>query len=199
MPLLCHLGVLLLATSSLGLELPDEPEESMEELEQRLATDIANTAILIGHEVHKPWHLNRGERKRWESHHQRVANDPAGFLLRASRAPRGAANIDWAHWNSRIATPGAVDSFKEAYDNLVVPTLADTFTAEMSSKFDAALVVAEQHAENSRVRIAELEQELLNIEVAKAAIVHQTVDDALDEDPALAAEIEAEIEDNHWK
>ena len=97
MALLCHLILLLLATSALGLELLDEPEESMEELEQRLATDIANTAILIGHEVHKPWHLNRGERKRWESHHQRVANDPAGFLLRASRAPRGAANIDWAH------------------------------------------------------------------------------------------------------
>ena len=95
--LLCHLILLLLPTSAVGLELLDEPEESMEELEQRLATDIANTAILIGHEVHKPWHLNRGERKRWESHHQRVANDPAGFLLRASRAPRGAANIDWAH------------------------------------------------------------------------------------------------------
>ena len=128
----------------------------------------------------------------------------AGLRLEISEVNKSlgdttAPNIDWAHWNSRIATPGAVDSFKEAYDNLVVPTLADTFTAEMSTKFDAALVVAEQHAENSRVRIAELEQELLNIEVAKAAIVHQTVDDALDEDPALAAEIEAEIEDNHWK
>merc|ERR1712028_156507 len=41
-----------------------------------------------------------------------------------------AVNIDWDHWRSRIQTPGAVDSFKAAYDGLAVPTLADTFTAE---------------------------------------------------------------------
>ena len=40
---------------------------------------------------------------------------------------------------------------------------------------------------------------MVKIEEAKAAIVHQTVDDELDANPALAAEIEAEIADNHWK
>merc|ERR1712216_505117 len=107
-------------------------------------------------------------------------------------------DIDWAHWNSRIQTPGAVDSFKAAYDGLAVPTLADTFTAELSTQFDGAIKSAEEHAANSTTRIAELQAELAALEVSKAAIVNRTVDEELAANPALAEEIEAEIADNHW-
>ena len=128
----------------------------------------------------------------------------AGLRLEISEVNKSlgdatAPNIDWAHWNSRIATPGAVDSFKAAYDGLAVPTLADTFTAELSSKFDSAIAAAEEHAANSTARIAELQAELVSLDESKAAIVNRSVDDELEANPALAEEIEAEIADNHWK
>merc|ERR1711998_517825 len=107
--------------------------------------------------------------------------------------------VDWAFWKSKIATPGAVDQFKAAYDGLEVPTLEDTFTAELTSKFDAAIKAAEEHAEASEVRIKELEEQLEALAQSKLEVVNRTVDEELAANPALAQEIEAEIAENNWK
>ena len=113
--------------------------------------------------------------------------------------PDGPASVDWAHWKSRIQTPGAVDQFEAAFNSLQVPTLQDTSTAELTSKFNTAIAAAEGTAAASEVRIKELEAELEALTAAKADLYNKTVGAELAENPELAAEIDAEIADNYWK
>merc|ERR1711934_893897 len=113
--------------------------------------------------------------------------------------PDGVASVDWAHWKSRIQTPGAVDQFEAAFNSLQVPTLQDTFTAELTSKFNAAIAAAEDQAVNAQAQIARLEQELVDLQAAKDDLYNKTVEDELAANPELEAEIEGEIADNYWK
>merc|ERR1712166_616928 len=112
--------------------------------------------------------------------------------------PSGEASVDFAHWRSRIQTPGAVDQFEAAFSGLQVPTLEDTFTGPLTSAFDAAVVSAQVLADSSSVRITELEAEVEAVKVAKAGLHETTVADQLAANPAIAAEIEAELADNEW-
>merc|ERR1712166_756403 len=101
--------------------------------------------------------------------------------------PTGEASVDFAHWRTRIQTPGAVDQFEAAFNGLQVPTLEDTFTG-----------AAQALADSSSVRITELEAEVEVVKAAKGGLHETTVASQLAANPALAAEIDAELANNEW-
>merc|ERR1711934_235348 len=113
--------------------------------------------------------------------------------------PDGVASVDFGYWKQKIQTPGAVEQFESAFNALQTPTLQDTFTSELSSRFESAIAAAEVQAAASEARIEELKAELESLAVAKAELYNKTVDESLAENPELEAEIEAEIADNYWK
>eukprot|EP00656_Telonema_subtile_P020240 TRINITY_DN2138_c0_g1_i1.p1 TRINITY_DN2138_c0_g1~~TRINITY_DN2138_c0_g1_i1.p1 ORF type:complete len:207 (-),score=63.64 TRINITY_DN2138_c0_g1_i1:192-812(-) len=114
------------------------------------------------------------------------------------KIPSGDASVDFAYWKTKIQTPGAVDQFEKAFNGLQVPVLEDTFTAALTSKFDAVIATAQEHAETSEARIKALEAEVEDVQAQKGALRNVSVEAHLAAVPELAAEIEAEIENNEW-
>merc|ERR1712216_326228 len=100
-------------------------------------------------------------------------------------------------WKASIKTPGVVDGFQAAFTKLSVPEMQDTYSAEVDSKFAAAIAQAEQHAAASEARIKELEGELNALNNRKNWS-EVTVEEELANNPAIAAEIEQEIAQNKW-
>merc|ERR1712188_231894 len=99
-------------------------------------------------------------------------------VFRASRVAR----LDWA---APIKTPGIVDEFKAAYSKLSVPAMEDTFTAEVESKFAAAVKTAEVAAAASEARIKELEADLAELD-NRRNWSEVTVEEELAANPAIA-------------
>merc|ERR1711981_45753 len=115
----------------------------------------------------------------------------------ADSAPDTPHVIDWAKWEKAIKTPGVVSEFKEAYSKLSISAMEDTYTAGIEAKFSEAIAQAETAASASEARIKELEEELAKLNNRKDWS-EVTVEEELAANPALAAEIEAEIKDHHW-
>merc|ERR1712046_251895 len=113
------------------------------------------------------------------------------------KAVDSAPAIDWAKWKATIKTPGVVDGFEAAYGKLSTPAMADTYSAEVDSKFAAAIEKAEGFAASSEARIKELEAELNALNNRKNWS-EVTVEEELANNPEIAAEIEHEIANNKW-
>merc|ERR1711998_768114 len=150
-----------------------------------------------------------GARLDWAALSSKVTSDAGKAELASLRAaysdivkavdsaPESAPKIDWAKWKATIKTPGVVDGFEQAFSKLQVPEMQDTFSAEVDTKFAAAIEKAEGFAASSEARIKELEGELNTLNNRKNWS-EVTVDEELEASPEIAAEIEAEIAANKW-
>jgi len=145
----------------------------------------------------------------WAALSSKVTSDAGKMELGALRAtyseiqksvasaPSSTPSVDWAKWKSTIKTPGVVEGFEKAFAGVNVPQMEDSFSAEMDAKFATAISNAEGLAASSTARIAELEAQLDELDNAKNWS-EVTVEEELAANPEIAAEIEAEIEQNKW-
>lgn len=88
----------------------------------------------------------------------------ADKYLRAVQAnPEQSPKIDWSLYKNRVATPGLVDSFQKAYENLKIPYPADTLSAEVDNLRVQVKSQIENFKKDSESRIAKSQAEINRI------------------------------------
>lgn len=112
----------------------------------------------------------------------------AAAVMKAKAPP---AKIDWAAYSKAIQAPGLADKLKAEYDsisyNVAVPAL-DT------SVFDQTLSEAKAIADEARVEVTKLEEELAFFEVNR--VTHETtLEEYWSWHPGMKEQILQEIED----
>jgi len=109
-----------------------------------------------------------------------------------------AAAIDWASWEKTIKTPGLVAAFKDAHAKMTFPELQDTMTAGVKSSFASIREEAEKLAAESTATIVELNKEISQIEATKARLSDLTIDEAMELNPEIKAEVEKELKESDY-
>ncbi|XP_017281084.1 ATP synthase subunit d, mitochondrial [Kryptolebias marmoratus] len=75
--------------------------------------------------------------------------------------PETPAPIDWSYYRTAVAKPGMVDEFEKKFKGLKIPEPIDTQTSVINAQEAEATKSAMAYIEESKVRIAEYEKELL--------------------------------------
>jgi hypothetical protein len=134
---------------------------------------------------------------------------------------KATAPPNWAEWSKEL-DPKIVDGFKKAFESesqppkipvpanpspspslsplpgMALPAYQGNDVAAAESRFMEIIAQAEVLAADSAARVTEIKAELAGIETEKARIATMTVDEELAADPALAAEIDADVEKNSF-
>eukprot|EP00693_Jakoba_libera_P002467 EC692327.1.p1 GENE.EC692327.1~~EC692327.1.p1 ORF type:complete len:208 (+),score=93.63 EC692327.1:66-626(+) len=120
--------------------------------------------------------------------------DELNKMIRNDTKP---VSVDFDHYRKVIQTEGLVDAFQSALSNAKLPEIQDTFTAEAEAVFTELIAQAKALSDESTSRVNELQGLLDNLR-ARKDISEITIEEALAEDPKLAAEINQEIEEERW-
>mmetsp|Transcript_21816 Transcript_21816/g.51810 ORF Transcript_21816/g.51810 Transcript_21816/m.51810 type:complete len:191 (-) Transcript_21816:136-708(-) len=116
--------------------------------------------------------------------------------FKIEEAKANAPEIDWAYYAERVKSSDVAAEMKAAY--AATPEFkVTTDSADIEKDFDVMIASAEEAGVKSQQAIKDLEASLLAIE-ADSDYANITVDSALEKDPELKAEIEAEIAKKEW-
>jgi F-type H+-transporting ATPase subunit d len=123
-------------------------------------------------------------------------------LMLDTRARLEAAAADapppaWDEWKKSVE-PRIVDGFRAAFDSLKLPAYSGDAAAAAAERFAALEREAGALEAASAARAAEISAELEKIRGDKARLATATVDGELAADPKLAAEVDAEVERQHF-
>jgi len=101
--------------------------------------------------------------------------------------------IDWDHYRSIIKTPGLVDAFEADYKSMEFPTVdAEQFANADEGEFDKSIADAAGSVEESKARVAELE-ELLALMKATRTDENTKIEDLQQLYPEVTEAIDDEI------
>ena len=106
--------------------------------------------------------------------------------------------VDFEQYRRVLQTEGLVDAFEKCLKDVHIPAMEDKLSAQAESVFAGLLKEAAEITKKSESRVEEL-QGLLATLRGRKDISEISVDEALQQDPKLAAEIEKEIEDERWE
>lgn len=105
--------------------------------------------------------------------------------------------ISWQEWSKDI-DPKLVQQFKQAYETMKVPKYEGSDIQDATAQFTALSKEAQAMVAASEARIAEIKEELVNIQKEKQRIATTTIDDELAADPELAKEVDDEVQKNYF-
>lgn len=105
--------------------------------------------------------------------------------------------VDFEHYRKVLQTEGLVDAFEKSLQSVQYPEFEEDLLSKMDAAFSSLLSDAASVTQKSQARVEEL-QSLLTTLRGRKDISEVTVDEALQQDPKLAAEIEKEIDDEKW-
>eukprot|EP00294_Goniomonas_avonlea_P004124 CAMPEP_0114557732 /NCGR_PEP_ID=MMETSP0114-20121206/9992_1 /TAXON_ID=31324 /ORGANISM="Goniomonas sp, Strain m" /LENGTH=257 /DNA_ID=CAMNT_0001743049 /DNA_START=14 /DNA_END=787 /DNA_ORIENTATION=- len=110
-------------------------------------------------------------------------------------------SVDWAHWKKEISTPGFVDEMKKLYDQVQIPQIEVKPTekdAAFDKEFAELLASAKKDAADAERALAELTAEM-EADAGRKPLREMTIEDVEAAYPALAEQVNKEIEAGEWK
>ncbi|XP_059660612.1 ATP synthase subunit d, mitochondrial [Cornus florida] len=105
--------------------------------------------------------------------------------------------VDWEYYRKGIGSR-VVDMYKEAYDNIKIPTYEDKVTPEYKPKFDALLVELKEAEQKSLKESERLEKEIAEVQELKKNLSTMTAEDYFQKHPGLKEKFDDEIRNDYW-
>ena len=116
---------------------------------------------------------------------------------RLSAYPDQLQPIDWSYYKDSIKRPGLVEDFEKQYAALKVPYPPDTFSKELTEKFERAEKMSLDAIKESKETLERLTKELETIKAQKP-IEEMTVDEYLADKPELKKKIDEDTYNYNW-
>lgn len=107
------------------------------------------------------------------------------------------APIDWEGYKQKL-DPQLVEMFKKAYDTTPYPDYPSTDVEEARAVFAELEKEGLEIEEAAKKRMKEIQAEITKLQAEQERLTVMTIDEALAEDPELAAEIDKEISEGKW-
>jgi hypothetical protein len=140
--------------------------------------------------------VHSDEAKREVGKLKKLFEDTREALAVQSKAP---APINFDHYRKQLpANKDLVDLFEKTQKALKFPPYKGSEEARLAEKMQALSKQALEIEAAAVKRIAELQLELAAVKKESERMATLTVDEVLDSDPKLAAELDKEIKDDKW-
>lgn len=116
---------------------------------------------------------------------------------RVQELAKDTPEIDWAHWKKAL-DPKLVASFETAYNSIEVPEYQDTSVEKASAAFEDLKKQASELAQHSKVRMAEIAEEMKALDNEKEKMTTLTADDIMEMEPDLKKKLHKEISEGKF-
>lgn len=118
-------------------------------------------------------------------------------LARVNSYPDKLQPIDWSYYTDRVSKPGLVEEFQKKYSSFSMPYPEDKTSAELAENEKEIEKLSLETIKNAKEEAVALKEVLKTINAQKS-FEDMTVDEYLDNKPALRAQMEKDIENYKW-
>jgi len=109
--------------------------------------------------------------------------------------------ISQDYWKATISYPGIVDEIKSVYDKFEPPSYEAHFQewqAKINEEYKPVLAEVTKMAEDAEAYKASIEKEMAKTEDLLANIKTMTVEEYLEKNPKVRADIEEDLKNDRW-
>ena len=118
-------------------------------------------------------------------------------LARVNSYPDKLQPIDWSYYTDRVSKPGLVEEFQKKYSSFSMPYPEDKTSAELAENEKEIEKLSLETIKNAKEEAVALKEVLKTINAQKS-FEDMTVDEYLDNKPALRVQMEKDIENYKW-